>query len=117
MKMALTLACPFHSQDEKLNTVYCKFTTESEAEYLEHTKMHKPSVLPAEDKLWEKRLYMAKKYADKNEPKRPWMFAANAWKGKPKNQECGSWSAMLQDFGVTDTDNFAGLDASMGGSG
>lgn len=115
--MTLQLECPFHDQDEKLNTVYCKFTTESEAEYLEHTKCHKPNVMPEEDRLWQKRLQLAKVYADKTIEKRPWMFAQYVWTKKPKNQDCGVTSAMLQDWGVTDTDNYAGLDASTGGSG
>lgn len=111
------LVCPFHHLDENMNTVECGHKSLTDMGYLAHTKKHKPNVLKPEDRLWKKRLRTAQIYADKSEKKRPWMLAAHMWKTKPKDMDCGQMSAMIQDFGVTDTDNYAGLDATTGGSG
>ncbi len=105
------LKCPFHDLDEKMNTVHCPFETASDAEYLKHTPIHKPAVMKPEDRLWKCRLKLAQSYAGLTGEKTPRKYAEKCWINKPKNALCGSFQAMLQDQGVTDEDNFAGLDA------
>lgn len=99
----ITLECPFHNGD-----IDCEFKTHNENEYTNHTKGHEPSVLQPEERLWEKRLQVALKYAT-NDPKKPWMFARHMWNKKPANMDCGTLSAMLTDFGVTGNDVYIGL--------
>ncbi len=99
----MTLKCPFN----------CNFTTASDAEYLKHTKTHKPAVLPIEDKLWKMRLKIAQSYAGLTGDKTPLQYATIMWQKKPKDMDCGSLQFLLQDQGVTDGDNLAGLDAAV----
>jgi len=106
------LVCPFHDGDKD-----CGFKTISDEEYLDHTQIHKPVALKEEPRLWEYRLKIAKKYADKNEPKKPWTFAAHSWKNKPAKMLCSTMTSIIQDFGVTDNDNYAGLCESTGSLG
>ena len=105
----ITLECPFHNGEKD-----CDFKTHNEVEYLNHTKNHRPIILEPEERLWEKRLAIAKKYAT-NDPKKPYMFATHMWKKKPRNMDCGSLESMLMDFGITGNDIYIGLTESTGG--
>jgi len=99
------LICPFNG---------CSYTTRSDDEYVEHTKTHKPNVFgrsPHYDlnKLWKIRLQIAREYAN-NGSKKPRDFAGKVWINKPENMDCGTWTIFIQDHGITDNDNFIGLD-------
>ena len=113
------LECPFHDLDENLNTVYCGYKAITDLAYLEHTKKHKPTILQPEDRLYQLRLKMAKNYAAlKDNPgmaKTPAKYATYMWSKKPKNMDCGTFQAHIQDQGVLDKDNFAGLNAAVNG--
>jgi len=106
----ITLECPFYNGDHN----ECDFKTQSEVEYINHTKCHKPIILKPEERLWEKRLSIATKYAT-DDPKKPWMFASYMWKEKPKKMDCGTLSAMLTDFGIVGNDIYIGLGEATGG--
>lgn len=113
------LVCPFHHLDDNMNTVECGHKSLTDRGYLAHTKKHQPTVLPPEEKLWQLRLKMAQNYkALKDNPKMrktPVGYATYMWSKKPKNMDCGAFTAMIQDQGVLDQDNFAGLSASVAG--
>ena len=113
------LECPFHHLDEKMNTVECGHKSLTDMGYLAHTKKHKPVVLEEEERLWQLRLKMAKNYAALKEnpamKKTPVGYATYMWWRKPKNMDCGAYTAMLQDEGILDQDNFAGLAAANAG--
>jgi len=106
----ITLECPFHNGEHN----DCDFKTHNEVEYINHTKIHRPIILESEERLWEKRLTIAKKYAT-NDPKKPYMFATHMWNKKPRNMACGSMEDMLMDFGIVYNDIYIGLAESTGG--
>tara|TARA_B110001454_G_scaffold115212_1_gene107720 strand:- start:897 stop:1247 length:351 start_codon:yes stop_codon:yes gene_type:complete len=106
----ITLECPFNNGEHN----NCDFKTHSEVEYLNHTKSHNPIILKPEERLWEKRLQVAIKYAT-NDPKKPWMFAKHMWDNKPKNMFCNTLEDTLMDFGIVYNDIYIGLAESTGG--
>jgi len=106
------LVCPFHSESGD-----CGFKTVSESEYADHTVQHIPNGHVLSDGLVKARVACAKDYAGIGKGKtHPAFVAAHLWADKPAKMDCSQLSAVIQDFGITDNDNFAGLTASTDGT-
>lgn len=101
-----SLECPFdHGK--------CGFKTIEESEYADHTKVHEPNILPMDESLVKVRIAIAKGYAEDNG--KPVNYAGHLWVNKPAKMDCGTMTAIIQDHGIVDDDNFAGLSMSTSG--
>lgn len=105
----MELECPFdHGK--------CGFKTIEESEYADHTVQHKPTTQKMSGGLVKCRIAVAKDYAGSGKGKgHPVFVAGHMWADKPRDMDCGNMTFVIQDMGITDSDNYAGLSASTSG--
>jgi len=96
----LEIVCPFNHGE-------CGFKTISESEYADHVQTHEAVILPLNEGLVKVRVAIAKAYAEGLS--KPRDYAGRLWVDKPRDMDCGQMTFVIQDHGITDSDNYAGL--------
>lgn len=94
------ITCPFNHGE-------CGFKTDSETEYADHVQTHAPVILPHSESLEKVRVAIAKAYSEGLS--KPVKYAGHLWADKPRDMDCGTMTFIIQDHGITDSDNYAGL--------